>query len=82
MVWEERRAAVGETAAREHGRPADLARWEDWSSMDRLVQLFKDSEDDDSNWVRVPVINYLRASHSPEAQRLHAQDDRSEHGDE
>jgi hypothetical protein len=46
----------------------DLARWEDWSVMDRLVQLFKDA-DDDSNWVRVPVVNYLRACPLQEAQQ-------------
>jgi hypothetical protein len=44
----------------------DLARWEDWSVMDRLVELFK-TADDDSNWVRVPVINYLRACPLPAA---------------
>lgn len=44
----------------------DLARWEDWSVMDRLVDLFK-SSDDESNWVRVPVVNYLRACPLPEA---------------
>jgi hypothetical protein len=44
----------------------DLARWEDWSSMDRLVTLFKNS-DDESSWVRVPVINYLRACPLPAA---------------
>ena len=44
----------------------DLARWEDWGSMGKLVQLFKDA-DDDSNWVRVPVVNYLRACPLPEA---------------
>lgn len=38
----------------------DLARWNDWSQIDRLVQLFKDA-DADNNWIRVPVINYLRA---------------------
>lgn len=38
----------------------DLARWEDWSVMPRLVELFKNA-DKDSNWVRVPVVNYLRA---------------------
>jgi hypothetical protein len=38
----------------------DLARWEDWESMPRLVQLFKEA-DEKSSWVRVPVINYLRA---------------------
>lgn len=44
----------------------DLARWEDWSVMDRLVELFKNA-DEDSNWVRVPVINYLRACPLPQA---------------
>jgi hypothetical protein len=44
----------------------DLARWEDWSVMDRLVSLFKNA-DEDSNWVRVPVINYLRACPLPAA---------------
>jgi hypothetical protein len=34
----------------------DLARWEDWSVMDRLVELFK-TADEESSWVRVPVIN-------------------------
>ncbi len=51
----------------------DLARWEDWSVMDRLVELFKTS-DEESSWVRVPVINYLRACPLPEAQ---AQDRRA-----
>jgi hypothetical protein len=44
----------------------DLARWEDWSVMDRLVELFKNA-DDESSWVRVPVINYLRACPLPQA---------------
>ena len=44
----------------------DLARWEDWSQMDRLVKLFKDA-DDKTSWVRVPVINYLRACPLPAA---------------
>jgi hypothetical protein len=44
----------------------DLARWEDWSQIDRLVTLFK-TADDKSSWVRVPVINYLRACPLPEA---------------
>jgi hypothetical protein len=45
----------------------DLARWEDWSVMPRLVELFK-TADDKTNWVRVPVINYLKACPKPEAQ--------------
>ena len=44
----------------------DLARWEDWTAMDRLVELFKNA-DDESSWVRVPVINYLRACPKPKA---------------
>lgn len=46
----------------------DLARWEDWSVMDQLVQLFKDA-DDKTSWVRVPVINYLRACPEPLAKK-------------
>ncbi|MFO0821484.1 MAG: hypothetical protein U1A77_26305 [Pirellulales bacterium] len=44
----------------------DLARWEDWSSMDRLVKLFKEA-DDKTSWVKVPVINFLRTCPLPEA---------------
>lgn len=44
----------------------DLARWEDWTQIDRLVALFK-TADDKSSWVRVPVINYLRACPLPDA---------------
>jgi len=50
----------------------DLARWEDWASMPRLVQLFKEA-DEKSSWVRVPVINYLRACPKPEA-KTHIQE--------
>ena len=39
----------------------DLARWEDWSIMDRMIQLFKDANPG-SNFVRVPVVNYLEAA--------------------
>jgi ribosomal protein L24E len=44
----------------------DLARWSDWSQIDRLTELFKNANDDNS-WVRVPVVNYLRACPLPEA---------------
>lgn len=44
----------------------DLARWEDWTRVDKLVKLFKES-DEKTSWVRVPVINYLRACPLPEA---------------
>lgn len=44
----------------------DLARFEDWSQIDRLVKLFKDAKEDTS-WVRVPVINFLRSCPLPKA---------------
>lgn len=44
----------------------DLARWEDWESIDEMVKLFKEA-DEKSSWVRVPVINFLRACPLPEA---------------
>lgn len=44
----------------------DLARWGDWSQIDRLTELFLEA-DADNNWVRVPVVNYLRACPLPEA---------------
>jgi hypothetical protein len=46
----------------------DLARWEDWSVMPRLVQLFKEAEEG-ASWVRVPVINYLQVCPKAEAQQ-------------
>jgi hypothetical protein len=45
-----------------------LARWEDWSQMERLVRLFKEA-DEKSSWVRVPVVNYLQACPKPEARK-------------
>lgn len=45
----------------------DLARWGDWSQIDRLVKLFVEAEED-NNWIRVPVVNYLRACPKPEAE--------------
>jgi hypothetical protein len=35
----------------------DLARWEDWSVLDRLVEMFKSS--DKNGYVRQPVVTYL-----------------------
>ena len=45
----------------------DLARWQDWESMDKLVKLFKES-DEKSSWVRVPVVQFLKACPLPKAQ--------------
>jgi len=47
----------------------DLAKWEDWSVMDRLFELYKTANDKNS-WVRVPVVNYLRACPLPKAKEL------------
>ena len=45
----------------------DLARWQDWGSMDKLVDLFKNANEE-SSWVRVPVVQFLRACPEPKAQ--------------
>lgn len=45
----------------------DLARWEDWSQIEKLEKLFTGA-DEKSSWVRVPVINYLRACPHPKAE--------------
>lgn len=42
----------------------DLARWEDWEVLPKLTELFVNA-DENSSWVRVPVINYLRACPLP-----------------
>jgi hypothetical protein len=47
----------------------DLAKWEDWSVMDKLFELYK-SANDKNSWVRVPVVNYLRACPLPKAKEL------------
>lgn len=46
----------------------DLARWGDWSVIDRLVKLFKEA-DKESRWVRVPIIRYLQACPLPRAKQ-------------
>jgi hypothetical protein len=44
----------------------DLARLQDWSVVDRLVEMFK-ATDDQTKWIRVPIVNYLMACPLPEA---------------
>lgn len=46
----------------------DLARWEDWSVMEKLVDIFKNSGEDD-NWIRVPIASYLMACPLPQAKK-------------
>jgi hypothetical protein len=50
----------------------DLAKWEDWSVMDKLFNLYKTANEKNS-WVRVPVVNYLRACPLPKAKELLAE---------
>jgi hypothetical protein len=45
---------------------ADLARWQDWSVVGRLEELFTNANADNI-FVREPVINYLKACPLPEA---------------
>jgi hypothetical protein len=47
----------------------DLAKWQDWEAMERLFELYK-TADEKNSWVRVPVINYLRACPMPKAKEL------------
>lgn len=47
----------------------DLARYEDWSSVDQLFDLYKNA-DEKTSWVRVPVVNYLRVCPLPKAKEL------------
>jgi hypothetical protein len=47
----------------------DLARYEDWSSVDKLFDLYKKA-DEKTSWVRVPVVNYLRVCPLPKAKEL------------
>ncbi|HEY2881161.1 MAG TPA: hypothetical protein VGJ15_01980, partial [Pirellulales bacterium] len=46
----------------------DLARWQDWTVLDRMVSLFV-TADSESAWVRVPVLHYLQACPLPEAKK-------------
>ncbi len=43
---------------------ADLARWEDWDAIPKLCELFVEA-DEESSFVRVPVVNYLRSCPLP-----------------
>ncbi len=44
----------------------ELIRMEDWSQVRRLVDLLG-SADEDSKWVRLPIVQYLQACPLPEA---------------
>jgi len=44
----------------------DLARWEDWSILDRLVTMFQESEE--HGFIRQPVITYLTVASEQEGE--------------
>ena len=44
----------------------DLSRWEDWSVMDQLVEMFKTS--DEKGYVRQPVVSYLTVASEQEGE--------------
>ncbi len=46
----------------------DLARWEDWSQIDRLADLFRKA-DEKTTYVRLPIASYLLACPLPEAKQ-------------
>jgi hypothetical protein len=45
----------------------DLARMEDWSHIERLLELYRDAGQT-QQYLRVPIVNYLRACPLPEAE--------------
>jgi hypothetical protein len=44
----------------------DLARMEEWTQVDKLFELFRDAKDE-YVWIRMPIVNYMRACPLPEA---------------
>jgi len=48
----------------------DLARGQDWSVAKPLAALFRNAERDGSQWVRIPIANYLRVCPTEEATAL------------
>jgi hypothetical protein len=47
----------------------DLAKAQDWTAIDKLFDLYKNA-DPKTSWVRVPVVNYLRACPDAKAKLL------------
>lgn len=48
---------------------ADLARWEDWSVVERVADMFR-AADEETQYIRVPILQYLKACPLAEAQPL------------
>jgi hypothetical protein len=49
----------------------DLAQLEDWDQIDRLFEMFKSEEPGSkTTFLRIPIINYLRACPLPKAGKL------------
>lgn len=47
---------------------SDLARWRDWSAVDRVAQMFIDAEGDNL-WIREPTVRYLLACPNEDAKQ-------------
>lgn len=47
----------------------DLARWEDWSVVDKLVEMFKKPPEESSDFIRVPIVSYLLACPNDNAKK-------------
>ena len=40
---------------------SDLARWEDWTVVEKLATIFREATTDETSWVRTPIITYMEA---------------------
>jgi hypothetical protein len=47
---------------------ADLARWEDWTVVGQLVELFKETEKTNTR-LRLPIVQYLLACPNADAKQ-------------
>jgi hypothetical protein len=47
----------------------DLSRWNDWSVLERLVEMFKNS--DEKGYIRQPVVSYLTVASEQRATLAH-----------
>jgi len=50
----------------------DLARWEDWSVVEKLSRMFRESTDA-TQWIRVPIVRYLQVCPESRAKSILAE---------
>lgn len=52
----------------------DLTRLKDWESAPRIMELFRTAKDDnDTRWIRLPAVNFMRASPRADAKEYLAE---------